>query len=457
MIIIGLIVVYLLGFSITFFVFKRNDDIRLTVQEALGLSFLIGIGVVTVFMFLYDLLHIPIKAWTLLLISVIITVALSWKYLKSIRSYFQNIRSELPHFKSAEMNLAWTAVFLIICFLLIGSVAKSLYWPTTSYDSVAGYDLMAKVIAAEGKIKVSLFDMDVAGKRGIYPPLVEGSFAYAYLFGSDSSKIITSLTYLSLILLFYALLRKYVNPLNAVLFSLLMIVTPEMFAHSSLSLTNMPGAAYAAPGLLYLFLWMDKKQKPYLYISAVLLGLNVWARNDGVVFNAAGFLLLLYDAIKSKRWKEIIIFSTISFLPLFAWTIYLKLAMGVTQDRFVNHLFWDAERFGLLMDWIKRLILDVNLYGLTFYIFFLAVLINIKDIFRDKSELLLMIVLSFIFYSSIYYQFDDTKQDSLNTMMRASFKRALFYFVPMVLFYASTNKRTRWLFAKIDAFITGRG
>lgn len=455
MIILGIFIVYILGFSVTFFLFKKDDEGKLSIQETLGLSFLIGIGLVTVFMFLLDILHIRITAGMLLLVSAIVIAAFGWKNFRLVPGYFKAVRSKQPGFRPAEVNLAWTAIILIICFLLIGSVAKSLYWPTTSYDSVAGYDLMAKTIAAEGKINVSLFDLDIAGKRGIYPPLVEGSFAYAYLFGSESSKIITSLTYLSLILLFYALLRKYVNPLNAILFSLFLIVTPEMFAHSSLSLSNIPGAAYAAPGIIYLFLWMDKKQKSYLYISAVLLGLNVWARNDGIVFNVVGFLLLLYDAFKSKRWNEVILFSVISFVPLFAWTIYLKLVIGVSQDRFVHHLFWDAERFSLLTGWIKRLVFDVNLYGLTFYIFLLAVVLNIKDVFHDKSKLLLMICLSFIFYSVIYYQFDDTKQDSLTTMMRASFKRALFYFVPMVLYYASVNKRTQWIFGRIDRFISG--
>lgn len=452
MILIGLIIVFCLGFTVTFYFYQFVEEKNYTLLELLGLSFLVGIGIETIFMFGLDLLHIKINILSLLITSFIVIGVLVWINWKSFKELFQNIsyNSVKPDFN--EIDLPWLVILIIILFLLVGSVAKSLYWPTAAFDSVAGYDLMGKVISAEGKLQVSLFETNSQSPRGIYPPLVEGSFAFAYIFGSSSSKIITSLTYLSLILIFYALLRKYVTKLNSIIFCLILIVTPEMFAHSSLSLTNIPGAAYAALGIIYLVLWFERKERAYFFIASILLGLNVWARNDGVVFNATGFLLLLYFAFKNKTWKDVVIFSFISFLPLIVWTLYLKFNIGVVQDRFVDHLFWDAERFALLTDWIKRLIFNMNLYGLTFYIFLLAILINIKNIFRNKTELLLMILLSFLFYSAIYYQFDDVKQDPLNSMMRGSFKRALFYFIPLVLFYASTNKMVNQIFNFIENF-----
>ncbi len=455
MILLGLGIVYLLGFTVLVLFIKEDLEKKLTRSEVLGLSFLFGIGFQTVFMFLFDLAHIPITGFSLAAISLIFIVVIIWKNRKLIKTlphYF--LPKQKPDIK--RINYTWLMIFLAICFLIFSSIAKNLFWPTTSYDSVAGYDLMGKVIATEGKIHVSLFDLNLVGRRGIYPPLVEGSFAFAYLWGISSSKIIISLFYISLILIFYPLLRKYVDEVNAVFFCLILIVTPEMFAHSSLSLSNLPSAVYAGLGLIYLFVWFGKREKHLFYIASILLALNLWARNDGIVFNFAGLLLLIYDSIRSKRWNEPILFFLITFSPFICWTIYLKLIIGISQDRFVDHLFWDSGRIKTIFLWVKSLLSNTNLYGLTFYLFFLAIFLNIKNVLKDKQRLLILIFLSFLFYCMIYYQFDDLKQDPLNAMMSTSFKRAMFYFVPLVLFYCSTNKMSQRIFSKIDQFRTGK-
>lgn len=455
MIIIGIALTILLGFSLVNFLLKTNNSENGTWAEILGLSFTLGIGLETVFMFILDLIGIKISAIALVVCSAVTIIILL--YLKPY-PFFTRLKQFQALFKDADFlpkNLPWLIVFLIICFLLIGSIAKSLYWPTTSYDSVAGYDLMGKVIAEEGKLKVSLFDLNVEGKRAIYPPLIEGSFAFAYLFGNTSSKIITSLTYLALILLFYALLKKYVQPLNAILFTLFLMLTPEMFAHSSLSLTNIPGALYAAIGLINLFIWYDQGKTKYFIIAAILLAMNVWARSDGIVFNAAGLALVGYKCIREKRYTKLVQFVLISFLPFFAWSLYLKYSIGITQDRFVDHLFWDGERIQLIIDWIMNLIFNINLYGLTFYIFILGILLNIKRLLADRPEFLLLIIVSFFLYTAVYYQLDPVKQDPIETLMKTSFKRALFYFVPLVLYYTSTSKVIKSLFEKIETFRLG--
>ena len=193
-----------------------------------------------------------------------------------------------------------------------------------------------------------------------------------------------------------------------------------------------------------------------LFIASILLALNLWARNDGIVFNSAGLLLLIYDSIRTKRWNEPIHFFLITFSPFICWTIYLKLIFGISQDRFVDHLFWDSGRIKTIFLWVKSLLSNTNLYGLTFYLFFLAILVNIKNVLKDKQRILILIFLSFLFYCMIYYQFDDLKQDPLNAMMSTSFKRAMFYFVPLVLFYCSTNKMSQRFFSTINQFRTGK-
>ena len=452
MIWIGLAMACLLGYMIVNLI-----SADFSMAEKWGLSFLIGIGMETVFMFVLDVLSLEFNALILFLLSVLLIAVLGWmqrySLLEGIRNHHFSVRK--PDF--GRLNYFWWVMVVAIGFLLFGSIWKSLYWPTISYDSVAGYDLMGRVIAAEGKIRVSLFDSNSQGLRGIYPPLVEGSFAFAYLFGATSSKIITSLTFLSLIFIFYALLRRYVNSNGAILFTLLLVITPEMLVHSALSLTNMPLAAYAGPGLIYLYLWFDQQQRRDLWIGSILLGLGIWARNDGIVFNAAGLLLLIYYAIRNKTWKDAALYFTISFLPLISWTLYLTYNIGIVQDRFVNHLYWDGERLAKLFTWSMALVGDNSLYGLTFYLFAAAVILNIRHLLKNHLFLLLVILASFLMYAGIFYQLDEVKQPaSLLAMMQYSFKRGLVSFVPLVLFYAAANITMQRLLDWVENFRTGQ-
>ncbi len=456
MIFLGIILLYFLGFSIIIFLHRNSETTSITIDELLGLAFLIGIGLETVFMFIFDLLNIKINAFTLGMSSIAIISWVVFYKREFFKSYLMRFRKISFNLSLQNVNIAWAVILLLIIIFLLANVLKSLFWPTTAYDSVAGYDLMGKVIAAEGKINVSLFKTGSVGPRSIYPPLIEGSFAYAYIFGSQSSKIISSLTYISLILVFYAFLKKYVTNFNAIFFTLLLIGTPEMFAYSSLSLSNVPSAAYASLGLLYLFMWFENQEKNLLYIASILLGLNVWSRNDGIVFSITGLVLMVFYAYKNKSWKEIAIYGSISFAPFIFWTLYLKYTIGIVQDRFVNHLFWDTNRFERLMLWIKLLVFNSQYYGLTFYLFLIALLLNIRNIHRDKFQLLILILISFILYSAIYYQLDPVKQGSLDSMMEYSYKRGLFYFIPLVLFYVAVSRPIRLFFLMVERHRIGK-
>ncbi len=451
---IGLILAIGLGYSV---LIRTTDGIQ--PAESLGLSFLIGMGLETIFMFLFDLIQLRFTALNLLALTIVLIAGLNWRNLRSFRRFKEWPRSLLKRLRKPDfrkINYYWLVLMLLLAFLLIVSLVKCIYWPTTAYDSVAGYDLFGKVMAAEGKIHVSLFELGVQGPRGIYPPLLQGSLSFAYLMGLGSSKIMMSLFYFSLVLVFYAQLRRYVNSTNAITFTLLMVVTPEMYAFASMSNTNVPAAAYAAPAIIYLFLWLDKRNKSFLYLASVLMGLNVWLRNDGVVFNLAGAILLFADAIRRKTYRELLTYGFIAFLPIVAWTLYLKIAIGIVQNRFVTHLFWDGGRFRAIVRWIFALLFRTTYFGITFHIFLAALILNFRNIFKHKINLLLLIVGSLLLYAAVYYQLDLAKQHgTLNAMMSKSFKRGLFFFVPLVYYYAAVNEFTATAFRWIEKVRTG--
>ncbi len=457
MIILGIILVLFLGLLVI-----NCISINFSILEKIGLAFLIGIGFETIFMFICDILNMKFNVIMLCIISIFFIIILNINNIKNFKILIKKLKRLKLQFSKInykKTNLVWLFFFILICVLLYGSAAKSLYWPTFAYDNVAGYDLMGKVMAAEGKVNNSLFEINDtpilgSARRCIYPPLVSGSFAFAYLFDLQTSKLITSLLFIFFVISFYSLLVKYTTKTSSIIFTFFMIITPEMFAFSSLSTTNIPTAIYGSLSIIYLYIWLNRRKQRYLLIASLLMGFNIWTRSDAVVFNMAGFIVLLFDALKNRTWKELLIYSLIAFLPFITWNLYIKFNINVDQNVFINRPFWDSNKFNRVLTWVKNLVINTNLYGISFYVFFISIIINTKNLFKEKTSMLLILFfISWGIYTLLFYQMDNTKMDSLDSMMKASYRRGLFAFIPIMWFYISTNKVINSLFNKYEIFL----
>ncbi len=457
MIILGIILVLFLGLSVI-----NCISINFSILEKIGLAFLIGIGFETIFMFICDILNMKFNVIMLCIISIFFIIILNINNIKNFKILIKKLKKLKLQFSKInykKTNLVWLFFFILIYVLLYGSAAKSLYWPTFAYDNVAGYDLMGKVMATEGKVNNSLFEINDtpilgSARRCIYPPLVSGSFAFVYLCNLPTSKLISSLFFIFFVISFYASLRLFTNKTNSIIITFLTVITPEMFAFSSLSTTNIPTAIYGSLSIIYLYIWLNRRKQRYLLIASLLMGFNIWTRSDAVVFNMAGFIVLLFDALKNRTWKELLIYSLIAFLPFIAWNLYIKFNINVDQNVFINRPFWDSNKFNRVLTWVKNLVINTNLYGISFYVFFISIIINTKNLFKEKTSMLLILFfISWGIYTLLFYQMDNTKMDSLDSMMKASYRRGLFAFIPIMWFYISTNKVINSLFNKYEIFL----
>jgi hypothetical protein len=73
----------------------------------------------------------------------------------------------------------------------------------------------------------------------------------------------------------------------------------------------------------------------------------------------------------------------------------------------------------------------------------------------NSTLLLLLLVISWAMYTFLFYQMDNSKTDSLNKMMEASYRRGLFSFVPIVWAYVAFNEQVLKIFSRLDEFLGG--
>jgi hypothetical protein len=329
---------------------------------------------------------------------------------------------------------------------------------------VRGFNLIGMAIAHDGTIKgCSLFidpnywEMHAAGSYMIYAPLSQLAYAYVYILGAATSKIINALIFVSFILTFYGVASRFATHTLTAITTLFTLITPEMLGFSSMSATNFIHAVYASLGIIFFIAWYYKKVPSLLWIAAALLMLNNWTRTEGIMFIGAACCVLLWHSYKTKQYKKLLLFAGLCVLPMIFWNAFLKIYHLEAVLAVILHPFWDSGKITVIITEMWKLFKSVTYYGATFWCFLIVLLSNVWAIFkkRDQGVTLLLILLSWLFYTLLIYHMNYI-WDSLENVMKYSYKRFLFSFMPLLWFYIAANSNVKYLFDKVDNFILGR-
>ncbi len=452
MIIIAIVLSFLVGFTLLQWLAPKFN-----IYEKAGLSFILGIGLQSILMFLITLTGLKLSPAYIIIVSVLLIIISTFFSYRRDKKFFLFSFSEADRLK---ITFAWVILFGLMGYLLYGIGVKCLFWPIAEYDSMTGYDLMGKMIANEGTFITSIFQYPYKTtyeiSRFIYPPLVASGFAYFYIFGAVNAKIYMLVLFISFLVAFYGILKNKLSDTFALFFTVLMMITPEMFSHASLGLTNLPNAIYTSLSFLCIYLWLENRLNSYFIISLLLMACSMWSRSDSIAFVAGYGLVFLLDFIKSKEWIKPLIYISVCFATFLIWTLFIKFSVNInSSDFFIKTLFWDADKFTKIFGTAFTMMLGSGtLYGLTFYAFVIFFALNIVDMVLTVNRLVLFILSTWLLYTLLYYQIDYGFAGSIDAYLNASYKRGLFNFVPLIWFFVAVNPlSTKWL-GKIDAWLT---
>lgn len=432
---------------------------KFTLPEKLSLAFPVGLGLSSFALFffgeLFQAATLNNLHLSLILVDIFCVFWLLWQYRKGTRTFVFT----KPDFSG--FNLVW-AVFVAMMVYLVWSITrKGLYYPPAEFDTILGYDLLSKAIANEGTLANSILtNKDIVmecGPRLLYPPLLSFSNSICYMLGWDTPKLINTLFFLSFPVLFYALLRRFVGSVNAVFFTFFMVIIPEMFAHGSFSLTNYPCAVYTVSAVLCFVIWYEKRIDGFLPLSALLMAFGLWTRSDVVMVEGALLLVSFIIFIKEKNIKPLLFMASALSVFVF-WNVYSAAVIPKEQTFiFIKHLFWDAAKLKVIL-YVTTIDLTLikPFYGWTFWLFLIALLVNIPAILKkDQWVLLTIIFVALSGYILIYYQMeDDGTLYTSGGWLYSGYKRGLFIYAPLALAYAALSKNVNRLFDKIQKLLT---
>ena len=450
--------VYLLGICLL-----RLLDNRWSLAEWLGFSFPIGMGTITLLMFLVDLLGIRLTGTTVLVLT-ILPIALLYAFMAIRRRDINLFSFLLPYLRRStwifllrRQNLGVLFLLGLVVYVIYLVALKTLYWPPFHYDTVAGYDFLARAVAHEGTLHNALFDPAhrLASYRTLYPPLFPLSFAYFYLLGC-SAKVVSLLFYLSLAFSFYGLLRRYTNPFLSMFAVLLLLTVPEFAAQSTFLMTNMPQAVYTLIGVLAFISWFRGKGRSFLPLSIIALTLGVWGRTEGVVFFVPCCFALAWRLWTERRqrplfsWRNIrlcLLFGLPSCIVYVVWELYLKhvLLVADMQQPFKIGLITLEGKFDYMMQLVTEVTASTQLYGIVFLLGLVVLVLNLLNALYRRSLALLnpvplvLMLAAWCLYLLVYYQIDVPTLAEFDGYISNGYKRGLFNFLPLVLFYVATS------------------
>ena len=454
MLVLGIILVIAIGFLAV-----NCISVKFTWSEKIGLAFPVGIGLQTMMMLIINLLKIKLITASVMLGGVLILLLLlSFLYKRRdgvIMYYKKAVRID-----TSNCNLVWCFFIVLIAYFEYMNFTKCMYFPTFDRDSLAGFDTIGYVMAQEHTFRnLSIFQQSYmphihdAGSYMTYAPMVQLSYAFVYLLGAETSKLVPALMYLSLLIAFYGSMQRVTGPTGAAVATFFVLITPEMIAFSSLSATNVIHAATASSGIIYIALWLKCRERKDLYLGSLLLAVNIWTRSEGIVFIGAALAVVFADVLRNRHWKDLLPVAAALF-PALLWAVFSWVSGFYAENIVIFRPYWDAEKAGIIWAFMKAYYKDTQFFGWTVMAFSLSLLANCWFLLKRKDNLALlaMVVISLAFYVMVLYQID-YKWDSIQNVLAYSAKRFFFCFIPMMWFYALSNHWARMLFGRLDSFL----
>lgn len=390
------------GLPLTLWIAPKHN-----VAGVFGLSYLLGIGIFTLLMYITNLLGLRLTLLHSILIFLAFSLPLTFFLRYRIKNFWSDLRKLVKNFHPEPVEKITLGA---IVFFVASSFVSTLYWPVYIWDALTLYDFRAHVFVLTGFIKSALGAL--GGYYLGYPPLTSLSHAIVYLSGGGNPQFLYSLFYLSLGLVFYGLLREFISQKLSLLFTLMLLATLQVFEQSGIAYTNLPYMTYFSLGAIYCFMWDRKKNLGYLILSAVLVGLSVWTR-AAEPFWLVILGMVVVTAIYRKRFLDIVTFAVFFFPIQQAWKNFQTL--GMTQGSIVNDVAGPAAVLVNVLDFkrwqevIAFLYQGVVITWGPIFILFLAAFIYATIAKKIKNTFLIYLiafaVLAMLFVGTFIFSF----------------------------------------------------
>ena len=306
---LGFLFTILLGYLISYLFLKST-----LAWERIALSPALGFGVVSLllfFIFLFEFLTTKNQLLsTLAGLCVILIVVYRGKLFLNKR---ENDR------KDSSLTLGSYVLWCIILLLFGLSLWFSSAYPIFITDG-NDYEATGRLIALNKTIEREYFFRP-------YSPLVPLIYSFVYFLGGTHPKVVFSIFYLSLIVLFYITMKDEIQSQRlTIIFAAIIATTPFFWWHSYLGLLNFTAGYFFVLGCFYFIRFFGSQEDTgKLIVSGIGFGLAAFTRFEYLVYFLAPFVVFIFQG--EKNLKKVLAFFTPALLPPTLWSIYSAISL----------------------------------------------------------------------------------------------------------------------------------
>lgn len=358
--------------------------------EKIGLAFILGSGILTLFWFL---LYLAIGTFSLA--SILLATLLATLLGVGVARF--GVPGEFA--QSQPYKKLDKIILVSILFLTFLAIIISWYNPIISWDTLTLYDFRGISVADSGSLK----SFETSTYYLSYPLMTSLVHAAFYLLGGDNPQIFYSLVYASILAVVYGRMMSSTSRLHAGLSTLLIAGNHLMFEHATISYTNLPYTAFLIAGILY--------ASPSIIMSGIFLGLSTWVRSSEP-FWVVGALMILYTGIRQKKYLHTIASLSIIYLIKTIWSVYLADAyqriglIGDTQTDIYNFAMFGKmyANLGSIATYLWQFIFTPYLGYWIVTFFAIIASLYLRSILLGAVLLVLAMVVAGVGVFSTYYE-----------------------------------------------------
>lgn len=428
--------------------------LRMGLVVRLAVSFLIGLGAVSLEMLAYSALSVPYGA---------VAVTVPWAVLLAVlvllpakREALAGLGSDVGFFRSLRW-LDWVYIS-VIASQLVYAFSYAGMFPVTGWDSWQTWFFKAKVFFTDGGLRKDFFLTNELIHQD-YPLLVPLSVAWVYVAVGRADEIMARLLYplqfVSLLAVFYYLAGCATRRRNALLFTALLALTHLLMRHAADFPIKIPGVPtmdfvgyadlmlsacfVASAGFFYLYLRGGTGS--HLFLFAVFLGLGAWTKDEGLPFAAVGAVLAVVHMVTRRRpASEFLLLAATLSVTAGPWMLYKAINHipqedrgGLTLANAAGHLAslpMIFESFYLVM------FKNFRIFGPVWFLYPLGLVLNRRCFLsRPLIFLNIMLLCQFSVYILVYL----TSSIDLTVHISTSIERVVLHVMPLAMFITAVN------------------
>jgi len=324
MIIINLAVFFFLPFTLGALVVAAVSGKKAScfnIWERIAFSFPLGLGLLAITMYLLDLAGVPVT-----LINIAIVLFTYYAILIGYLLFTKALNRPFLSIPKPSFDLDWQEriLFLLISLKVLFAFFSALVKPMIDVDAFQFYSIVAKGLYYKHTLLTPYISTYIGGKPP-FPFLAQGWVLIGLQTTNDAwLKILSPILFISLLVLFYNVLRKSVTRKISLLFTFMLSSLPFLLYHTTTAYADVPVTFYFTVSCLYLFRFLkDFYDRPAernyapLAISLIMAAVTVWAKHAGLMLAGANILTLLIFLFSQRKQlyvKEIKGIASIIFI-----------------------------------------------------------------------------------------------------------------------------------------------